>query len=269
MIAPGIPEARYMKDLLTDYLGEEAVIVNSEEPGSDEKISIFKNSNKRWIVSVDMISEGVDIPRLRVLIYLPRQSTELHFRQAMGRVVRSLSKDDDSAAHVIMPTHEIFERWARRVKDEMIDAGVDPKKQKNTKKCLICNNECPLTSKECSECDNEFPTRKTNFKPCLNNDCGQLNPVSLEKCQSCGDSFRNQYVISLKQAMVVGGIASGMDLTNEEITRSLEAWEVLEKEIIDESTDDETIAMLQTIRRHHADESLSKLAKVLNKIGLN
>ncbi len=69
--------------------------------------------------------------------------------------------------------------------------------------------------------------------------------------------------------MVVGGIASGMDLANEEITRSLEAWKVLEKEIIDESTDDETIAMLQTIRRHHADESLSKLAKVLNKIGLN
>ena len=35
-----------------------------------------------------MIGEGVDIQRLRVLVYLPRARTDLRFRQAMGRVVR-------------------------------------------------------------------------------------------------------------------------------------------------------------------------------------
>ena len=42
-----------------------------------------------------MVSEGVDIPRLRVLVYLP-MLTELAFRQAVGRVVRTFGYDDIS-----------------------------------------------------------------------------------------------------------------------------------------------------------------------------
>jgi hypothetical protein len=29
----------------------------------------FRNSKKRWLVSVAMVSEGVDIPRLRIMAY--------------------------------------------------------------------------------------------------------------------------------------------------------------------------------------------------------
>jgi len=77
---------------------------------------------KRWLVSVAMISEGVDIKRLRILIYLPYAQTELAFRQAMGRVVRSLGDDDYSRAYVVMPTHRVLEEWARRVEREMSPA---------------------------------------------------------------------------------------------------------------------------------------------------
>ena len=37
--------------------------------------------------------------------------TELSFRQALGRVVRSAGKNDDSSAYVVMPTHNIFEEY--------------------------------------------------------------------------------------------------------------------------------------------------------------
>ena len=55
-----------------------------------------------------MISEGVDIKRLRVLLYLPNSQTD-SIQQAVGRVVRTGSKDDMSRAYIIMPTHKIFE----------------------------------------------------------------------------------------------------------------------------------------------------------------
>ena len=38
------------------------MLVHSQMPNADNKINIFRdNPNKRWIVSVAMISEGVDI----------------------------------------------------------------------------------------------------------------------------------------------------------------------------------------------------------------
>ena len=41
-----------------------------------------------WLVAVRMVSEGVDIPRLRVGVYATTTATELFFRQAVGRLVR-------------------------------------------------------------------------------------------------------------------------------------------------------------------------------------
>ena len=73
-----------------------------------------------------MISEGVDIKRLRVLIYLPNALTELAFRQAIGRVVRTAGPTDDTRAYVVMPSFETFEEYARRVEDEMpVNDGKD------------------------------------------------------------------------------------------------------------------------------------------------
>ena len=62
-----------------------------------------------------MVSEGVDIPRLRILVYLPHAKTELAFRQAMGRVVRNFGPNDITRAYVIMPAFQIFDEFARRV----------------------------------------------------------------------------------------------------------------------------------------------------------
>ena len=69
-----------------------------------------------------MISEGVDIKRLRVLIYLPNALTELAFRQAIGRVVRTMGPDDDTRAYVIMPSTELLESYARRVEQEEVES---------------------------------------------------------------------------------------------------------------------------------------------------
>ena len=43
-----------------------------------------------WIVAVNMVSEGVDIPRLRVGVYATAAKTPLIFRQIVGRFVRTI-----------------------------------------------------------------------------------------------------------------------------------------------------------------------------------
>ena len=50
----------------------------------------FRGSREPWIVAVNMVSEGVDIPRLRVGVYATAAKTPLIFRQIVGRFVRTL-----------------------------------------------------------------------------------------------------------------------------------------------------------------------------------
>ena len=61
-----------------------------------ETLKKFKKSNGhgvRWLVSVDMVSEGVDIPSLRVLVYATGKKTQLYARQAWGRLIRVIHAD--------------------------------------------------------------------------------------------------------------------------------------------------------------------------------
>jgi superfamily II DNA or RNA helicase len=52
------------------------------------RIARFARGDDPWIVAVRMVSEGVDIPRLRVGVFATNTTTELFFRQALGRLVR-------------------------------------------------------------------------------------------------------------------------------------------------------------------------------------
>ena len=78
VIVPSIEMAQYMVDLITLIDGETPMLVHSQMPNPEQKIRAFRNNNKRWLVSVAMVSEGVDIKRLRVLIYLPKQLANTH-----------------------------------------------------------------------------------------------------------------------------------------------------------------------------------------------
>jgi len=65
------------------------IVSNTENEDSHQKIQEFKKSNKKWLISVNMISEGVDIPRIRCIVYLSAKTTPLFFSQVSGRCVRN------------------------------------------------------------------------------------------------------------------------------------------------------------------------------------
>lgn len=74
--------------LLRDRFGIRAEVAVSEDSDASQKIERFTSSSDPWVIAVRMISEGVDIPRLRVGVYATTTTTELFFRQAVGRIVR-------------------------------------------------------------------------------------------------------------------------------------------------------------------------------------
>ena len=74
----------------------------------------------RWLVAVNMVSEGVDVPRLVVAAYATVKRTDLFFRQAVGRVVRRRPEDpDDLVATVFLPADPALTGCAERVEVEL------------------------------------------------------------------------------------------------------------------------------------------------------
>jgi superfamily II DNA or RNA helicase len=214
VIAPSIEMAKFFADLIERFEGERPIIVHSQMPGAENRIAAFRNTDRRWIVSVAMISEGVDIRRLRVLLYLPNALTELAFRQAIGRVVRTDGPDDDTRAYVVMPSFETLEAFARRVEDEM-SAGARRDTMPRKKRCVMCGQDNTLGATECTSCGHEFPPRMTNFRACP--ECGGLNPAGAQDCQHCGENLGHAFTLTLDEALRTGAIVRGMEIDEDEV----------------------------------------------------
>jgi superfamily II DNA or RNA helicase len=89
VIASDQEHARAIAARLAMVSGQRPELVMSDEPGASKRIAAFASSDQRWLVSVLMVSEGVDIPRLRVGVYATAARTELFFRQVVGRFIRT------------------------------------------------------------------------------------------------------------------------------------------------------------------------------------
>lgn len=85
---------------------------------SQQAIQQFRDAKTKWIVSVGMISEGTDIPRLQVCCHLTRVKTELYFRQVLGRILR-VQNDAFEEALLIMPAEPKLMEFAHRVAEDI------------------------------------------------------------------------------------------------------------------------------------------------------
>lgn len=103
VIATDQDHAHGIARVMRRRLGVEAEVVVSDDPSASRKIADFAASDAPWLVAVRMVSEGVDIPRLRVGVYATTVSTELFFRQAVGRFVRWQHGRASQKAYVFIP----------------------------------------------------------------------------------------------------------------------------------------------------------------------
>ena len=102
VIASDQDSARAYAAVLRRISGEAPTVVLSDEKGASKRISTFCDNDKRWLVAVRMVSEGVDIPRLAVGVWATNTSTPLFFSQAVGRFVRARSRGE--TASVFLPS---------------------------------------------------------------------------------------------------------------------------------------------------------------------
>jgi superfamily II DNA or RNA helicase len=102
-IAMDQEHARDIARLIRNRFNVEADVVVSDDPDASNKIAEFAKNDKPWLVAVRMVSEGVDIPRLRVGVYASTVVTELFFRQAVGRFVRWTHGLPSQKAYVFLP----------------------------------------------------------------------------------------------------------------------------------------------------------------------
>ena len=121
--------ARATGTLLRTITGEKPVVVVSDEPQAHARIDRFARGDARaarWLVAVNMVSEGVDVPRLVLAAYATVKRTDLFFRQAVGRVVRRRPHDpDDLVATVFLPADPTLTGCAERVEVELRQQVVD------------------------------------------------------------------------------------------------------------------------------------------------
>lgn len=89
VLASDQESAKAYAQVLKRLSGVMPTVVLSEDPKASKKISEFHSGTGKYLVAVRMVSEGVDVPRLAVLVWLTSYRTPLFFAQAVGRVVRA------------------------------------------------------------------------------------------------------------------------------------------------------------------------------------
>lgn len=118
VIAADQDHAQAIARLLRDRLRTPADVVVSDDPKAPRRLSEFARGDRPWLVAVRMVSEGVDIPRLRIGVYATTTTTELFFRQAVGRFVRWQSGLRRQRAYVYLPDDPRLRAHAFRIAEE-------------------------------------------------------------------------------------------------------------------------------------------------------
>ena len=111
--------AREMARIMHGISGVRPTVVLSDDASASRKIRHFSESSEPWLVACNMVSEGVDIPRLRVGVYATTIRTKMYFRQFLGRVVRQRSGPPlRQVAYVYLPSDPTLRTYAEEVEEQ-------------------------------------------------------------------------------------------------------------------------------------------------------
>lgn len=110
--------ARKVGELINRLTGHPPLVAISDDPTATRTLKEFAAGRGRWLVAVRMTSEGFDAPRVRVGVYATTVATELYFRQAAGRLIRTVPGIEPQNASLFVPAVEPLVRFALQLKIE-------------------------------------------------------------------------------------------------------------------------------------------------------
>jgi superfamily II DNA or RNA helicase len=237
--------AKNIAKLLTQITGIEPVIAISEAPDASERIKRFSESKERWIVAVKMISEGVDIPRLRVGVYATNVLSELYFRQAVGRLVRCIEGLEEQSASLFIPADEVLVEFARTIKQER-DHQLGQDKEKAVRSSEKEQEEDEVLSYLFAPLSSEPRRYDVIF------DGSSFNQAELDHATQVGDELG----IKLPAAQVAALLRRGAAQAGVHLVHGTESLETVRKSY--QSKYDRKISLRRTVHR-----LASRLARVL------
>ena len=114
----------------TNYLPAELVelglgsgdyeVVTGDDPTAQKRIDEFPKHPTKWIlVSIQMVSEGTDIPPLSAAIFLTSITAKQTTIQRIGRVLRMMENDPHKDALIFMFADSNLKQLAREIEDEV------------------------------------------------------------------------------------------------------------------------------------------------------
>ena len=116
LLANDHESARAYADLVRQITGHTPTVVLSDDAAASKKIDAFNRGSDPFLVAVRMVSEGVDIQRLQVLVWLTSYRTPMFFAQAVGRVVRA--RKPGETATVFLPAVRALLALAAAMEEE-------------------------------------------------------------------------------------------------------------------------------------------------------
>lgn len=115
-------DVRYIhaiRNKILEVTGVDPVVVTSDDKSSNQAIEHFKSSSDPYICAIRMVSEGVNVPRIRMIVLLTYIESEMLFRQVCGRCIRYIDgQEDGTAAMVMLLRSKTMEEFANRFEAE-------------------------------------------------------------------------------------------------------------------------------------------------------
>lgn len=119
LVASSQRNARALAKILRQITCEAPTVVLSEDPVANRKLRDFTEGTQRWLVACNMVSEGVDVPRLRIGVFATTVRTKMYFRQFLGRIVRKTKVPKGvQTAFFYLPADPWLKRLAEEIEEE-------------------------------------------------------------------------------------------------------------------------------------------------------
>ncbi|HEX7610677.1 MAG TPA: helicase-related protein, partial [Solirubrobacteraceae bacterium] len=157
--------ARRIARLLVEATGRAPVVVLHTEANAARKLADFRGSREPWVVAVNMVSEGVDIPRLRVGVYASAAKTPLIFRQIVGRFVRTMPGMAVEPSWVYLPADPTLRVHASEVESELRHALAREDEEEGWEEPVQRRASEPAAGDEFEPLSAEFAAQMTLFGP--------------------------------------------------------------------------------------------------------
>ena len=113
--------AAIVAGVIRECTGCEPSVIVSDTELENDTVRSFRDSKKEWLVSVRKVSEGSDIKRLMVECYLTNITSELFFRQVIGRVSRNRGIEDREA-YIYLPADPRLIACAQNIENAQVQA---------------------------------------------------------------------------------------------------------------------------------------------------